>query len=68
MIYLMLNVIVLLKLLLIQLLIEKKIYQIGEADGELIKANQITIRAHRQILNLFASGINIEQIKIINQK
>jgi hypothetical protein len=35
-------------------------------DGELIKANQITISAHRQILNLFASGINTQQIQQIN--
>jgi hypothetical protein len=36
-------------------------------DGELIQAKQITIRAHHQILNLFASGINIQQIQQINQ-
>ncbi len=31
-------------------------------DGQLIKVNQVKIRAHHQILNLFASGINIQQI------
>jgi hypothetical protein len=36
-------------------------------DGELIKANQLTIRAHYQALNLFASGINLDQIEQINQ-
>jgi diacylglycerol kinase family enzyme len=36
-------------------------------DGELIQAKQVTIRAHRQILTIFASGINIEQINRINQ-
>jgi hypothetical protein len=37
-------------------------------DGELIKANEIRIHAHHQALNLFASGIRLEQIKKINEE
>jgi hypothetical protein len=37
-------------------------------DGELIKANEIRIRAHHQALNLFASGIRLDQIKKINEE
>ena len=37
-------------------------------DGELFTANQVTIRAHHQALNLFASGIDPDQIKQINQQ
>ena len=36
-------------------------------DGELIQAKQIKIRAHQQRLSLFASGINLQQVQIINQ-
>jgi diacylglycerol kinase family enzyme len=36
-------------------------------DGELIQGKQITICAHQQILHLFASGINLEQVKQINR-
>src|SRR5579871_3536650 len=32
-------------------------------DGELITANEIRVRAHHQILNIFASGIRPDQIK-----
>ena len=37
-------------------------------DGEVIKVNEAKIRAHRQILNLFASGIRLDQIKKINKE
>lgn len=36
-------------------------------DGELITVNEVRVRAHHQALNLFASGINLEQIKKINK-
>ncbi len=37
-------------------------------DGELITANEVRIRAHHQALNLFASGIRLDQIKKINKE
>ncbi|CAF3561656.1 unnamed protein product [Rotaria sp. Silwood1] len=37
-------------------------------DGELITANEVRIRAHSQVLNLFASGIRLDQIKKINEE
>ncbi|UJR29327.1 hypothetical protein I4U23_010539 [Adineta vaga] len=37
-------------------------------DGELLEAKEITIRAHHQALRLFATGINLEQIKKINEE
>lgn len=37
-------------------------------DGELIDAKQITIRAHHQALKLFAIGINLDQVKKINEQ
>ncbi len=37
-------------------------------DGELITANEIRVRAHHQALNLFASGIRLDQIKKINEE
>ncbi len=37
-------------------------------DGELITANELRIRAHHQALNLFASGIRLDQIKKINEE
>ncbi|CAF1034040.1 unnamed protein product [Adineta steineri] len=37
-------------------------------DGEVITANEVRIRAHHRVLNLFASGICSEQIKKINKK
>ncbi len=37
-------------------------------DGELITVNEVTIRAHHQALNLFASGIRLDQIKKINEE
>jgi hypothetical protein len=36
-------------------------------DGELLTANEVTIRAHHQALSLFASGIRLDQIKQINK-
>jgi hypothetical protein len=30
-------------------------------DGELISANEIQVRVHRQVLNLFASGIQFNE-------
>lgn len=36
-------------------------------DGEPFTANKVTIRAHHQALNLFASGIRLSQIKEINE-
>ncbi|CAF3725610.1 unnamed protein product [Adineta steineri] len=37
-------------------------------DGELIEGNEIKIRAHHQLLSLFASGIHLDQIKKINEE
>jgi hypothetical protein len=37
-------------------------------DGELITANEVRVRAHHQALNLFASGIRLDQIKKINEE
>lgn len=37
-------------------------------DGELFKANEIRVRAHHQALNLFASGIHLDQVKKINKE
>jgi hypothetical protein len=37
-------------------------------DGELIKADEVRIRAQHQALNLFASGIRLDQIKKINHE
>ena len=36
-------------------------------DGESFAANKVTIRAHHQALNLFASGIHLGQVKEINE-
>lgn len=36
-------------------------------DGEIISANEIQIRTHRQVLNLFASGIQSIQNQPIKQ-
>ena len=35
-------------------------------DGELIEAKEVRIRAHRRALNLFATGVRLEEIKKIN--
>lgn len=37
-------------------------------DGELFEAEQVAIRSHRQILNLFANGIRRDQIEKINEQ
>ena len=37
-------------------------------DGELIDAKEVRVRAHHQVLNLFATGIQPEQIKKINDE
>jgi hypothetical protein len=37
-------------------------------DGELFEANEIRVCAHHHALNLFASGIHLDQVKKINKE